>query len=530
MSSGFCDKNSISEEWQLNESGIAILPIGAFEQHGYHMPLCTDTIQADYFASYVAKELGAMLLPALPYGTSMEHKGFRGSISLKPNVLMALVENFADELESQNVRRLIIINGHGGNFAMAPTVRKINRADRKIKILLINSYTFTERRNKEPEIHSGEGETSVMLAIANKLVGNDRRVSNPTTAKEAYIQSDLNTFGVGRMTNTGVWGNPKDATVAKGKQDVKDTKKNIMPFIRERLRRLDEDSRYGGPGPVALRTMTIKDIPFGMKMKEFASWNQLKQDWEMILNSSKGGNYIALHNGLKAGTVTTVTYSNAFSWIGMVLVDPTIRRAGIGTTLLKEAIQYAKTKGTVRLDATPDGKKLYDQLGFKVEYKLSRLQRINTKATLPATSKKLKKITKADLNKICRQDKSIFGADRTNILKHLHKNNGSYAWVLLEKGKVTGYCFGRSGSNFEQVGPLVADSTEVAIDLTIHALTEIKNKDVIIDILDNQTKYHKFLTSIGFELQRPFIRMYLGKHTHKGKPKQQFSITGPEIG
>ncbi|PCJ63448.1 MAG: hypothetical protein COA79_01160 [Planctomycetota bacterium] len=244
MPSKFCGPNNTFEEWSLNESGIAVLPVGAFEQHGYHLPLATDTIHATHLAEFVAKELDAMLLAAIPYGTSMEHKCFRGTISLTPEVLMAIIDNIVDELESQNINRMIIINGHGGNFAMAPAVRKINYADRKIKVLLV-AGNFVSRKNSEPEIHAGEGETSRMLAIAKNLVGDDRRSENPFLKDEAYIQSDLNTFGVGRMSSSGVWGNPKLATEAKGKKDLKEIKKNIIPYIKERLKRLDENPNYG---------------------------------------------------------------------------------------------------------------------------------------------------------------------------------------------------------------------------------------------------------------------------------------------
>ena len=75
------------------------------------------------------------------------------------------------------------------------------------------------------------------------------------------------------------------------------------------------DRRYGGPGPVALRPMTEADIPLGMRLKRLAHWNQLEGDWRMLLAASGGGNFVALHNGTSAGTVTPVTYQDHFSWV-----------------------------------------------------------------------------------------------------------------------------------------------------------------------------------------------------------------------
>ncbi|MCJ8332583.1 MAG: creatininase family protein, partial [Lentisphaeria bacterium] len=170
----YVDKDSRSVDWQLNESGIVVWPIGAFEQHGYHMPLNTDNIQAEYFGKYLAKRLDAALLPALPFGTSLEHAGFRGSITLSPELMMGMVAHMADELEAQNFHTLIIMNGHGGNFSIAPKVREINRQDRPIKILIVRPWEHTTAFSGN-EIHSGEFETSVLLEIEPKLVGDDRR-------------------------------------------------------------------------------------------------------------------------------------------------------------------------------------------------------------------------------------------------------------------------------------------------------------------------------------------------------------------
>jgi creatinine amidohydrolase len=527
----FCSGYDTSQKWQLNESGIAIMPMGATEQHGSHLPLNTDTITASYFAEYVAKELHAMLLPPMPFGTSLEHAGFRGTISLKPEVLISFIQNITDELEAQNIRFFIIMNGHGGNFAMSPAVRQINRQDRKIKVLIINCWEFQNHPSKQPEVHAGEGETSLMLAIDKKLVGDlNVPISNPSLQAENFKQSDLNTFGVGRMTPHGIWGCPQHATQEKGKKQIADIKKNIVPFILERIKRLDKDPRYGGPGPIVLRPFHDSDIPFGMFVKNQANWNQLEQDWQMILETNQNGHFIAMQNGLPVGTATTINYSNRFCWVGMVLVDSTKRRSGIGKTLLINAIEQAKKIGTVRLDATPDGKKLYDTLGFKVEYQLSRLQCFakNFESLQSPIICQPMKIN--DLTSVLKMDFTIFGAEREIILRNLFRNKPNLAWVCKTKNSIQGYCFGRAGSQFTQIGPLIAKNQETAEALLIGALKTEPNTNFIIDALDDQKNWNKYLKNLGFTVQRPFIRMYLGKHTHVGQTQNQYLIAGPELG
>lgn len=235
--------NHTSFEWQASQTKIAVLPIGAFEQHGHHLPLDTDTVRAKHCAEFAAESLNAALLPAIPYGTSLEHKGFRGSISLSPDALTGIVQSIVNELESQSFNRLIIINGHGGNFSLFPCIRSINRADRPIKIIAASPGAFYTKNYEQNEVHAGENETSVMLAIGAP-VGDDRR--DHDCCDDGFIQSDLNTFGFGRMNRDGVWGFPTKATQDKGKVLINESYARMIDFIKQRLEWLEEEPAYGG--------------------------------------------------------------------------------------------------------------------------------------------------------------------------------------------------------------------------------------------------------------------------------------------
>lgn len=95
---------------------IVILPVGSFEQHGPHLPLETDTIIAYTIAVRVAEELGAPLLPPIPYGVSPEHMGFPGTITIDPVNYCLLLRDILSSLSRHGVELLAIINGHGGNI------------------------------------------------------------------------------------------------------------------------------------------------------------------------------------------------------------------------------------------------------------------------------------------------------------------------------------------------------------------------------------------------------------------------------
>jgi GNAT superfamily N-acetyltransferase len=280
---------------------------------------------------------------------------------------------------------------------------------------------------------------------------------------------------------------------------------------------------------ITLREMTREDIPLGMRLKSLAHWNQLEADWELLIRGGAGRNLVALYKGTAAGTATILSYQDRFSWIGMVLVDPAFRGLGIGTALLQEAIARAKSKGTVRLDATPQGQKLYETLGFETERELVRLER-PAGSLLPRPNQTCAPVTAEVLPEIIELDAPVFGADRAMVLQHLFHQAPQYAFYVQQNGRTTGYCLGRPGSNFDQIGPVIAGNQEHARDLLLTALRACADKAVIVDAFAANPDWLAFLESLGFAVQRPLIRMHLGPITHSGNPEVQYAIAGPELG
>ena len=185
-----------------------------------------------------------------------------------------------------------------------------------------------------------------------------------------------------------------------------------------------------------LRSMQLDDIPVAMKLKTMANWNQVESDWEFLLSMNAEGNFVAIYNEKEVGTVTTLTYPQAFSWIGMVLVDPVYRGLGIGTALLQRAIHYAKAKGTIRLDATLQGEKLYRTLGFEVERHLLRLERKQTNF-LPELTSKCPAVDTHIIEQILKIDLAVFGANRARVLQYLLNIAPQYACYTERNGKIT---------------------------------------------------------------------------------------------
>lgn len=278
------------------------------------------------------------------------------------------------------------------------------------------------------------------------------------------------------------------------------------------------------------RNMTHEDIASGLMLCRYAGWNQVSDDWQIFLDLNPTGCRVAIDEaGNVVGTVTTISYEDHFSWIGMVLVHPEKQRQGIGTQLLMEALQSLSNQNTVKLDATPAGRNVYLKLDFVDEYGINRMRLVgNSFQAFPASSVRV--ILDTDFPDLLKLDCEVFGADRRAVLERNYSRAPQYALVAETKGQIRGFCFGRPGYNFDHIGPVIAQRFEEARDLLLGALSQAQGKPIIVDAPDQSRVWTEFLSSLGFVVLRPLIRMYRGSNAHPGFPEHQFAITGPEFG
>ena len=276
--------------------------------------------------------------------------------------------------------------------------------------------------------------------------------------------------------------------------------------------------------------MVHGDIPAGLALCRSAGWNQTPKDWELFLELSPDGCRVAVdEEGEVRGTVTTVRYEDHFSWIGMVLVDPAMQRQGIGIQLLRESLQILCEDDTVKLDATPAGRKIYVQLDFVDEYELSRLEIENfSPSGLPPSSARV--VQHADLPAVLETDRRVFGADRRPVIASILQRAPQFAFVSEGPDGVKGYCFGRAGHAFTHIGPVIAHDVASAKEVVAAALQNAAGSPVVLDVLHHTPEWVQWLYSLDFREQRPLIRMFRGTNNHPGQPEKQFGILGPEFG
>ena len=205
----------------LERSGVdtAVLPVGAVEQHGPHLPLSTDWAEAEAVGRGVAERLGAFLLPGIPYGNSQAHVGFRGSISLSPDILGEVVQEIVLSLIEQGFTRVVIINSHGGNLVLKLAVRELNLGQDECKVVLVNPWSEAADsisrilESAHEEQHAGEQETSMMMHLTPGRVRDIRIDHVPDVGPEYFDYTPMKDF-----CPDGIWGRPSLATEEKGRR------------------------------------------------------------------------------------------------------------------------------------------------------------------------------------------------------------------------------------------------------------------------------------------------------------------------
>jgi GNAT superfamily N-acetyltransferase len=270
------------------------------------------------------------------------------------------------------------------------------------------------------------------------------------------------------------------------------------------------DGRNAG----AIVELDSGDIADAVKLSAEAGWNQVAADWAMMLAEGQG--FGIKDEGRLVASGLALPYPPQFGWISMVLVTKTHRHKGLATALLKHLIAYFNERGlTPVLDATPQGRAIYRPLSFHDIEPISRWRGQGRGAgPLPAS----KPVSFAS-------DRNAFGADRSAILANLL----SRPKALALAGSEDAFLLSRVGRTATQIGPIVAQRTQQAVELLDEAITKIAGP-LLIDVPDRETALRDTLARHGFTVERAFIRMARGREKAFGDPARMRAIAGPELG
>ena len=231
---------------------VAVLPWGATEAHNVHLPYGTDTLHAAWVAAESARlatEAGArvVVLPAVPFGVQTGQLDIPYCLNVNPSTQVALLGDLIDSLEAGGVRKLVVLNGHGGND-FKPMIREL-QPHTDVFLCVVNWYACVDARAyfDEPGDHAGELETSVLLHLAPERVlpleeagPGAARPWRITALREGWAWAPRRWTEV--TDDTGV-GNPRAATAEKGAAFFRAATERIAKFLIE-LDAADLDELY----------------------------------------------------------------------------------------------------------------------------------------------------------------------------------------------------------------------------------------------------------------------------------------------
>ncbi len=228
---------------------VAVLPMGATEPHNLHLPYGTDTLEAEAIASRACeaawkRDAKVVMLPPIPYGTETNQAAFPLSINLNPSTLGTIVGDIAASLAGCGIRKLLILNSHGGND-FKPVLRELHN-ESPCKFFLCDwfrslSADVQSEIFDEPGDHAGEMETAMALAFFPELVV--RREDGTLGADDGEARpSRFAAVNRGWVTITRPWhllttnsgvGNPHPATAEKGQQLMEALVARLSDFLVE---------------------------------------------------------------------------------------------------------------------------------------------------------------------------------------------------------------------------------------------------------------------------------------------------------
>lgn len=209
---------------------VAVLPIGSTEQHGPHLPVHTDTLLAAEVAQRTAAlcepTLPVLVLPALWVSLAEHHMALPGTLTLDHETLLAFVRCIARSLVRQGHRRILLLNGHGGNIAALTAAVDRLSPEFPEAVLAVATYwnvaaeAFAEILQSQPTLlHACEAETSMLMHLRPHEV--DARAAEAVSAPASgFLQpAGMHRWRpIGHWSCSGVVGNPRRATAAKGRQ------------------------------------------------------------------------------------------------------------------------------------------------------------------------------------------------------------------------------------------------------------------------------------------------------------------------
>lgn len=222
----------------INDNCYAILPVGATEQHGPHLPIGTDKYLAEYVSKKLSERIESVIFPTYNFGYSWVWKDLPGTLTLSQETFKKVLYELIVSMIGQGFKKIIIVNGHdSNNKAIRYVQREIYDQYPNIKVLMMFYPGMKELYSKYMEsptwdgmFHADEWETSLMLAAKEHLVEMDKAVCEYPEKPNLY---GLDASSLSTISKSGVYGDATKATKDKGEKIIEGTIEYILNILKK---------------------------------------------------------------------------------------------------------------------------------------------------------------------------------------------------------------------------------------------------------------------------------------------------------
>ncbi|NIO36267.1 GNAT family N-acetyltransferase [Candidatus Bathyarchaeota archaeon] len=287
---------------------------------------------------------------------------------------------------------------------------------------------------------------------------------------------------------------------------------------------------------VHIRKFSEDDIDFAHRMNLEEGWNNTRADIKRMFNYEPEGCFIAEISGKAAGHVFSVGYGR-LGWIGFLIVREKLRKKGIGTQLMRKAVEYlsAFEIKSIRLEAERRAAELYRRLGFVDEYYSLRFEGVSERMSITPNRSNCRVVPLEweRVEELAEFDSQYFGANRIKVLTALYQDDPQYCFISHNQSGIAGYIICRQAETGYRVGPWVCDPKNemVALELLMTCVNRVEHgQKLYIGVPAVNEAAMNIVQNLNFQQYSKSIRMVLGQEIKNEHVNGVFAIGGPEKG
>lgn len=275
-----------------------------------------------------------------------------------------------------------------------------------------------------------------------------------------------------------------------------------------------------------VRTAQLQELSFFLQSAEKEGWNPGQYDAEAFYTVDPHGFFIGELNGDKIGCISAVAYNKEFGFLGFYIIKPEFRHCGYGIQLWNAAMKHLG-KRNCGLDGVIEQQDNYKKSGFQLYYKNIRFE--NSEKPLSNSFENLFDSEKIYFEELLKYDTSILGISRKAFLKKwIHMPNAHFLCSMVDD-KITGYGVIRSCVKGWKIGPLFADTQEIALQLYQGLCSKIDSGPIYLDA--PEINYKALAIAQHFDMKIVFETARMYTQTPPASVVEKiFGVTSFELG